>query len=382
MAPAVRHGRRVLLLGSYAPSLVNFRGPLIAALRACGHHVTAAAPDIDPDTCARLKALGADPRSVPISNTSLNPLSFIRSAREVSALLRSSRADALITYTAKPIVLGALAARRQGVERVISLVTGLGYAFTGGLEVRRLVGRTAASLLYRLALERSDVVLFQNPDDQAQFRRLRLLPPGTTSHVVRGSGVDIDHFAPVPVPVQPHFLMIARLLKDKGIREFTAAARRLKERHPEIPVTLIGRRDRSPDSLGDTDMRAIIDSGIDLLGHRDDVRPSIARCSVFVLPSYREGTPRSVLEAMAMGRAIITTDAPGCRETVSEGINGFLVPPRDPDALHMAMERFVETPELAVPMGAQSRRLAEERYDARAVSQDIIRHCGLETGSA
>jgi glycosyltransferase involved in cell wall biosynthesis len=171
--------------------------------------------------------------------------------------------------------------------------------------------------------------------------------------------------------------MIARLLKDKGIREFAAAAKRLKAERPEVAITLVGDFDPSPDSLTRGELDALIRCGIEYLGHVADVRPAIAACSVYVLPSYREGTPRSVLEAMAMGRAIVTTDVPGCRETVIEGENGFFVRPRDADSLYQAMVRFVEKPSLAAPMGRASREIAETKYDVRQVNSNLLRYAGL-----
>lgn len=386
-APAVREpdravpaaaGLRVLLLGSYAPSLINFRGPLIAALVAKGHEVLAAAPAIDEATAGRLRALGAEPLAVGLDNASLSPLAMLASYRALRRLLRAERPDVILSYTIKPVILGALAARAEGVKRVVSLITGLGFAFTGDrVGPKRRAVRAVAALLYRLAAARSDLVLFQNADDRADFRRLGLLPAGVAHAVIDGSGVDVDHFAPAPLPPRAAFLMIARLLWDKGIREYAAAARRLRAEYPEVPIALVGYLDPSPDSLTQKELDALVAAGVDYQGRLDDVRPAIAACSVYVLPSYREGTPRSVLEAMAMGRAVITTDAPGCRETVVDGVNGLLVPPGDADALYRAMSRFLAEPELIAPMGAESRRLAERRYDARKVSADIIRHAGL-----
>jgi glycosyltransferase involved in cell wall biosynthesis len=171
--------------------------------------------------------------------------------------------------------------------------------------------------------------------------------------------------------------MIARLLRDKGIREFAAAARRLKGAHPEIPITLVGDFDPSPDSLTREELDELIRCGVEYKGFLADVRPAIAACSVYVLPSYREGTPRSVLEAMAMGRAIVTTDAPGCRETVIDGENGLLVPPRDADALYEAMLRFVERPELAEAMGNASESLARKKYEVGRINANLLRYAGL-----
>jgi glycosyltransferase involved in cell wall biosynthesis len=171
--------------------------------------------------------------------------------------------------------------------------------------------------------------------------------------------------------------MIARFLKDKGLREYGEAARRLKEEHPDIPVRLVGWLDQSPDAISEGDLLAIEAAGVQMLGKLDDVRPAITGCSVYVLPSYREGTPRSVLEAMAVGRAIVTTDAPGCRETVVDGENGFLVPPRDADSLYRAMKRFADDSGLAREMGKRSREIAEAKYDAHNVTGELLRHAGL-----
>jgi glycosyltransferase involved in cell wall biosynthesis len=371
-------GKKVLILGSFAPSLINFRGPLIAAMIECGHSVVAAAPAMDDATAEALRAIGAEPRELPLSNVSLNPFGLRASVRAVRALIQEERPDVLLAYTIKPVIAAGFAGRAEKVKTIVSLITGAGYAFTSGWEPKRLLSRAAAYVLYRAALRRSDVVIFQNPDDERLFRRSGMAPRGGRTHVVNGSGVDLGQFSPASLPPDPSFLMIARLVKDKGVREFGEAAKRLKAAHPEMPIVLAGPFDPSPDSLRRDELEELVRCGIDYIGALDDVRPAIAQCSVFVLPSaYREGTPRSVLEAMAMGRAIITTDTPGCRETVTEGVNGLLVPSRDADALRRAMTRFVEEPSLAATMGKASRKLAEEKYDVRAVNADLLRYAGL-----
>ena len=370
-------GKTVLLLGSFAPSLVHFRGPLIAAIVQRGHKVVAAAPSISDEVAEKLRQLGAEPRQLQLVNASLNPAAMLQSLRQVRALIRDIRPDVIISYTVKPVVLGALAGRAERVPRIVSLITGVGYAFTGGREPKRLISRAVAAPLYRVALARSDVVIFQNRDDEALFRDLRMIPPGRRTETVNGSGIDLDHFAPTRLPDRPSFLMISRLLKDKGIREFASAAKRLKADQPDIPISLVGYLDPSPDSLTQAELYDLIGHGIDYKGALSDVRPAIAEASVYVLPSYREGTPRSVLEAMAMGRAIITTDAPGCRETVEQGRNGLLIPPRDGDALYDAMIRFASEPGLAARMGPESRTIAEKKYDVRKVNEEMLRHAGL-----
>ena len=370
--------RRILVLGSYAPSLINFRGPLIAAMISRGHRVYAAAPAIDEATADAIRRLGAEPRLVRLSNASLSPLSMLASYRELRRLIGELRPDLVFSYTIKPVILGALAARSRRVPKVVSLITGAGYAFTReGGSIGRRIARRAASVLYRAALARSDLVLFQNGDDRQLFRELGLLPEPTRSAVVSGSGVDLRRFAPAPLPAQASFLMIARLLWDKGIREFATAVRRLRREHGEVPIALAGYLDPSPDSLTEAELDELVSEGLHFHGKLDDVRPALAACSVYVLPSYREGTPRSVLEAMAMGRPVITTDTAGCRETVVEGVNGFLVPVGDADALYAAMKRFVDDPSLIAPMGAASLALARQRFDAEKVSDDILRHAGL-----
>jgi glycosyltransferase involved in cell wall biosynthesis len=369
--------KRVAIFGSYPPSLINFRGPLIAELVGRGHRVFALAPDIDADTAARVRALGAEPVSVPLGRTSLNPFGGLRSLRRLRGIIRRIRPDVMIAYTIKPILIGAAAARAEAVPRFVPLVTGLGYAFTGGREPKRRLSRLMGTILYRRAFRASALAVFQNRDDLAEFRRLKLLPPRLKTVLVDGSGVDLDRFREAPLPPEPSFLMIARLLKDKGVREFGAAAARLRREFPSVRVTLAGWIDTSPDSIGKSELDDMVRAGIGYLGQLDDVRPAIAEHSVYVLPSYREGTPRSVLEAMAMGRPVVTTDAPGCRETVADGENGFLIPVKDADALYEAMRRFVLAPELIAPMGAASLRLARARFDVEKVNAELLAHIGL-----
>lgn len=369
--------RKVLLLGSYAPSLINFRGPLIAAMAERGHEVFAAAPDIDPDTAARLVALGAAPVPVVLGRTSLNPLATWRSGRQLREIVKRIGPDVMIAYTIKPVVLGAVAARAARVPCFAAMITGMGYAFLGGLDPKRLAIRLVAMMMYRRALAASQLVIFQNEDDRRDFRRLRLLPAARPTLIVNGSGVDLDHFTPVPVPAETSFLMIARYLRDKGIREYGAAAARLKAEYPEVRIRLAGWLDEAPDAIGQAELDSIVAGGVEDLGLLADVRAAIAQASVYVLPSYREGTPRTVLEAMATGRAVITTDAPGCRGTVADGENGLLVPVADADALYIAMRRFVDEPALARRMGEASLRLVREKYDVHKVNAAILEATGL-----
>jgi glycosyltransferase involved in cell wall biosynthesis len=370
-------GQTVVVLGSYAPSLIFFRGPMIEDLVGRGHRVVAMAHAIDPATRERLAAIGAEARDVSLVNNSLNPLSMAKSVGALAGAFREIRPGTVIAYTVKPVTLGAIAAARVGVPAFVPLVTGLGFAFTEGGGLKRRLSRLVASQLYRRAFRLSRSIVFQNPDDRDEFRRLGLVPEGAKVTVVNGSGIDLERFRPAPLTAEPRFLMISRLLGDKGVREYGRAAARLKARYPSASFQLVGYFDRSPDSIGEEELEEYRRGGVEFVGKLDDVRPAIAETNIYVLPSYREGTPRSVLEAMAMGRPVVTTDAPGCRETVEEGVSGFLVPPRDADSLERAMERFIERPELIREMGANGRALAERKYDVRAVNRAIVEAAGL-----
>lgn len=364
-----------VVLASHAQSLINFRGPLLAALVARGWRVTASAPSIDDDVKARLEAIGVVAVETPLARTGMNPLADLAYYRSLIELFRSERPDVLLAYTAKPVIWGTLAARAAGVPRIVAMITGLGYAFTPPMQpsLKHAVANLAARLLYRLALPQADHVLFQNPDDRDLFQSYGFTPSPDRVGVTAGSGIDLNLFTPSPPPNRPSFLMLARLLGAKGVREYAVAARRLKARHPDIDIRLAGPFDQGPDAISRGELAQWTEGGISYLGDLDDVRPAIAEAAVYVLPSsYREGTPRSVLEALATGRPVITTDTPGCRETVIDGKNGFLIAPRDASALENAMEHFILDPGLIAPMAAASLDLARRKYNVNNVNAQIL----------
>jgi glycosyltransferase involved in cell wall biosynthesis len=365
---------KLLLVAGLAESLTNFRGPLIAALQAKGVEVHVAAPDMPASNVTRhlLEVKGVVVHSVFMARTGTNPVADLRTLLALRRLMRRIRPDAVLGYTIKPVIYGSLAAWLVGVPRRFVLITGLGYAFQG--EGNRGLLRRLVQGLYGWALSRVHLVFFQNPDDQALFLQRDILKPCTPSFVVNGSGVDVSSFAVAPIPAGPtQFLLIARLMGDKGVREYAKAARELKLTHPEARCALAGWIDSNPNSITQAELDSWTAEGsIEFLGRLEDVRPAIADCSVYVLPSYREGTPRTVLEAMAMGRPVITTDAPGCRETVVDGDNGYLVPVQSAEALLVAMRRFVDDPLLAKTMGARARQVAEEKYDVHKVNAVML----------
>lgn len=376
-ASASPESKLVVLLASYAPSLVNFRGDLIKTIIAAGHEVVAVAPDVPEEIAHALGTMGADVRSLKLERAGLNPLADASYYMDLRRLLVTLQPDVLISYTIKPVVWGTLAASSLRVPVRIAMITGLGFAFTEGGGAKRMIARTMARVLYRLALRRATSIIFQNPDDKALFSDIGLLPRTANVAIVNGSGVNTQQFEVAALPPGTSFLMIARLLGDKGVREYAAAAALVKARYPDIPVRLVGYRDDSPDCISQGELDQMISGGIEFLGRLDDVRPAIAASSVYVLPSYREGTPRSVLEAMSMGRPVITTDVPGCRETVRDGVNGFLVPARNAEALAKEMIRLIEHEELLASMGKRSREAVEAKYESGKVSRQIMAVAGL-----
>ncbi|WP_216320878.1 glycosyltransferase family 4 protein [Deinococcus aestuarii] len=364
---------KVLVIAGYAPSLLNFRGPLLRTLVARGHEVVAVAPERDAATADGLARLGVRYRAVPFRRNGLNPWQDLRGAAGLYRVIRQERPDLVFAYTVKPVIFGSFAARAAGVRRVYSMVTGLGYAFTAPGRRPRLLRRLILGL-YGGALRLNRATIFQNRDDRALFTSARVVAPGR-ARLVDGSGVDLAHYRAAPLPGgDVTFLLVARLLRAKGVPEYVEAARRLAGRH-RARFVLVGPLDTNPSGIG----RATLDAwraegAVEYLGEAADVRPHLAGCHVFVLPSaYGEGVPRTVLEAMATGRAIITSDTPGCRETVVEGVNGFLVPPGDAAALAGAMARFLEDPALAGRMGQASLDLVRARYDVHLVNAQMLR---------
>ncbi len=370
---------KVLILSSFAFSLINFRGRLIEAIGQAGHEVIACAPDADADVERQLAAIGARYQVTPMNRTGSNPFADVRTFLNYLALIRRERPDVVLAYTQKPIIYGGLAARLFGRTRFYALLSGLGYVFSPAADGRRLL-RAVVARLYRLAVGKARAIFVFNADDHGELIEQGIVTRSARVVQVPGSGVDLAHFAEVPIPDGPRFLMIARLMRDKGIVEYAEAARYLKARYPAASFMLLGRLDLdNPTGVSEDELRAWIENGvIDYYPETRDVRPLLAASAIFVLPSYyREGLPRTLLEAMAIGRPLITTDLPGCREPVINGSNGFLVPPRDVAALCEAMERFLIDPSLAAVMGAASRLLAVERFDVDKVNRQLLRAMDL-----
>lgn len=362
--------RRLAVVAGYAPSLVNFRGDLLRALVARGWSVDAFAPDIDERTRKELHAIGIQAHEIRLARSGTNPIEDLVTTIDLTRAFRQGRFDAVFSYTMKPVLYASLAGRIAGVPRRVALVTGLGSLFN----VRKGAFARIRDLGVRPFLRSATAVVFQNPDDRQVFESRGLVDVSATDQVA-GSGVHLDRFPEEPIPAGPvRFLMVARLLVEKGVREYVAAARRLRDSGVNCRCELVGPVEDHPRAVSEAEARAWVDEGvIEWEGAVDDVRSKLRASSVYVLPSfYGEGTPRSILEALATGRPVITTDAPGCRETVIPGENGFLVPTRDVEALVEAMAGLARNPEDVKRMGAKSRALAEQRFDVELVNAKLI----------
>ena len=364
--------RKVVLAINAAWNIANFRGGLVRGLQAEGWDVVAMAPR---DTHVhRVEALGCRFVELPMSGSGTNPIHDLRLYRRFKAALAAERPAAFLGYTIKPNIWGSLAAHALGIP-VINNVAGLGTAF-----VRRSWLTVVARVLYRRAFWQSRCVVFQNEEDRAYFIESGLVE---RTHTVRvpGSGVDLTAFAPQPLPSQgpgqpTRYLFIGRLLRDKGVAELAAASRVLRAQGLDIDVALLGFVDAdNPSAISRREIDAWQAEGvIRYLGSADDVRPHIAAAHCIVLPSfYREGVPRTLLEAAAMARPLITTDSVGCRDAVDDGINGYLVRPRDTDHLAAQMQRFAGLDsEKRQAMADASRRKVERVFDEQFVVDEYI----------
>lgn len=368
-----------VLVGALPRSLVNFRGDLIRSAVASGHRVTAMSARATSEEIAAVRALGADFRAFDVDRTGLDPVSDARCLLSLRRAFAELDPDVILAYTIKPVIWGGLAlATLRTRARFFALITGLGYAFEGRGPARRTLSALVAGL-YRLALSRAQSVVFQNADNRDAFVG-RGIVPVEKCRLVGGSGVDTDRFGEEPLPENDgcRFLLIARLLAAKGLREYAAAAAEVRKRHPDATFHLVGPADTSPDAISLSEVEAWHRHGAIIYhGASSDVRTHIAASHVYVLPSYHEGMPRSVLEAMSMGRPVLTTDVPGCRETVVAGDNGWLVPKANWEALAERMNWFIENPGKWADMGARSRQLAVERFDVHSVNRTMLAIMGL-----
>lgn len=363
--------KSICIVATDGVSLINFRGPLIRDLVVRSYEVTCVSIESPDEIEKDIKALGAKYIQVEGSRVGTGVFSSFGMIKAYKKLFSKIKPDVCFLYMSKPIAFGGYAAVKSKVRHINVLVNGLENAFyrTG---LKDFIVRCVMSTAYRYVSKRADNVFFQNHDDMNYCKEHRILKRDNAL-VVGGSGVDMEYFSKQKMPDEPVFLMVARLLWSKGIREYLKAAAKLKESCPQAKVMLVGGMDKNDESLSETELNEYIKKAdIEYCGFAKDVRPYLNKCSVFVLPSYHEGLPRSVIEAMAVGRPVVTTDVPGCRETVKNGVNGYLVPVKNSDALFEKMRALTCNPELRKMMAEQSYNICKERFDVGIVNQSMI----------
>lgn len=353
---------RLLFVVNEPDFFLSHRLPLAIAARASGYDVhiaSRAGKGVE-----RLQSLGFPHHVVPLSRSGKNVAVELRTIWSLLRLMRRLRPHLVHLVTIKPILYGGIAARVAGISAVVAAVSGLGFVFTSRGRRAELL-RSVVLSLYGLALNhRRQRVIFQNPTDRSALVDRGIVRAEQTV-LLKGSGVDLRAYRYEPEPAGlPVVVMASRLLKDKGVQEFVNAAARLRKQGVVARFVLAGEQDSgNPQSVSDEDLAAWRASGVvEVLGYCQDVAALFKASHLVVLPSYREGLPKVLLEAAACGRAVVTTDAPGCRDSIEVGVTGLLIPTRDVEALAAAIGKLLEDPSLRRSMGAAGRRLAERQY--------------------
>jgi glycosyltransferase involved in cell wall biosynthesis len=361
---------KVALVYNTSSYLYRFRKELVEALHDSGYTVLAVVPDVE--VKPQLEALGARCISYRLSARSLNPLLDLITCFDLFRIFRKHKPQIVLNFTIKPVLYGSLSARMAGVERICSMIPGLGKVFIATNTLRRAL-RKGVILAYKAALLANNFVFFQNTEDKALFIEKGIVRQDQAV-MINGSGVNLEDFRPSRLRAKVNsFILISRIFEEKGIRQYVEAARSLKKEYPHAKFCILGPIQSGGGITAEELADWVREGVIDFPGEVDDVRPYLSKCSVFVLPTYyREGLPRSIIEAMAMGKPIITTDWPGCRETVVDGENGYLVPVKDVDALICAMRGFLDAPDAVDRMGKASREIAARKYDVHAINKVVM----------
>ena len=363
--------KSIVFICGNGDTLYRFRLELIKSFIKKHYHVHAFAPEIPEDFLKELENLGVKFHKISFKRKTVNIFDTALSIFDITKKLRKINPDIVFSYTHKSVVVGSICAFFAGRLRSISLITGTGHIFDDHTTIQR-VKRFLGILGFKISLSMSEIVFFQNPDDLDLFCDLGMTSR-SKSRLLNGSGVDLDKFSPTALPDGAVFLCMSRLIKSKGLLDYAKAAKIVKSKHPDSRFLLYGFPDNHEDSIDESE---IINSwntryGIEYFGFTNDPVDTISKCSAYVLLSYNEGTPRSVLEAMSMGRPIITTNVPGCRETVKSKSNGYLVKLKDPDDAANAMIKLLDK-NLREQMGENSRKICVEKYDVHLVNSVII----------
>ncbi len=362
--------KRIAVISSHTASLFWFRMDMMKSFVALGYEVLALGQAPESEWSKKFEENGIRYRQIFVERNGMNPIKDLKTLKNLRAVLKEEGPQKIFCYQAKTIIYTCIAAKKNKIREVYPLIAGLGSIF----RATTLKGKVVSLIMsteYKIALKHAKRVMFQNNDDLSAFTDAGIVSK-EKCNIINGSGVDTEKFSVTPLPDKVSFLMVTRLIKDKGVMEYLDACKETHEKYPNTRCVLVGPFDTNPSAIKPSELQPYIDSGaIEYVGEQDDVRPFIEGSSVFVLPSYHEGTPKTVLESMSCGRAIITTDAPGCRETVTDGLNGYLIKTHSAAAVAEKMETFILSPELVYKMGCEGRMIAEKKYDVKKVNAEI-----------
>lgn len=359
---------KILVLAGFSKSLTNFRKELLIKMVQQGHEVVAVGPE--DDCMEELYNIGVRFVQVKFDRLATNPFNDLKLLIKLIKLMYKEQPDVYFGYTIKPVIYGSIAAKLAGVKNRYSMVTGLGSVFIDG-NIKIYI-KLIVKALYKIGFACDDRVFLQNSDDIRDFVKMDLISENKCC-MINGSGVNLEYYNVSPLPKENVFLFVGSVMGNKGVNEYMKAASLVKQKIKDVHCWIVGPMDNRLTGITEAEMRPYIEEGsIEYLGSTEDVRPYLDKCRFYVLPSYREGTPRSVLEAMSKGRPIITTNAPGCKETVIDGINGFLVPVRDSVTLARKMVWMIENPNKVEIMARESLRLVREKYDVNVVNDYMM----------
>lgn len=380
----MKNSKTIVFIGTVASSIYGFRAHIISQLQAKGHQIYALVSEYTDDDLEIIRKMGVIADTYNMNRGGLNPFSDIKAICHLIYKIKKIKPDIVFCYFSKPVVFGGVAAKISKVPRVIGMLEGLGFTFTeqpDGIPFKTKIIKFIQILLYKCSLRFLDKLIFLNPDDEKDLL-VKYSIKVKEKHILGGIGLELNNYPyqAVSSPIENvKFLFIGRLLKEKGINEFIQSAKLVKAIYPNAVFTVLGAIDKANlGAISEGQLNDLIHSGvIEYPGEVKNIPEWIANHHIFVLPSYREGVPRSTQEAMAIGRAVITTDVPGCRETVEDGVNGFLVAPWNPKALADKMIYFIENREQIQIMGNESYRIAQEKFDVKKVNQRLMDILGV-----
>ena len=370
---------KIALIGTVAQNAILFRKDMILALKEKNHEVFVFCTDFTNDSKKRIENLGAVAVDYTLNRAGLNPFKDLLDTYKLSKKLKELEIDISFSYFVKPVIFGTIASKLAGVKRRFGMLEGLGYVFTDlptGVSKKQKILRAVQVFLYKLSFPYLEKIIFLNPDDPKDLIEKHNIKTKKVE-VLGAIGLNLDEYSySKPSLEKIRFIFIGRLLAEKGIFEYIKAAKIVKKDFPDVEFVVLGGLDeQNPGGLKKEELEKLLKDNIVLYpGFVKNVDEWIKDSSVFVLPSYyREGVPRSTQEAMAIGRAVITTDVAGCRETVVDGLNGFLIPPFDANALADAMKKFIENPYLVEKMGEESYKIAKDKFDAKKVNDKLLK---------